>query len=56
MTTSFYVNVFELMKSLLPRPTPKVIVDLLDVDRVESLSELPIVSISARDCDYNEEC
>ena len=47
MMSGFYVNVQELM---LPRPTLKH--NLLDQDRVESLSELGILSIKCKDCDY----
>ena len=35
----YYVNVAELMTDI-------------DIDRAESLSELGIVSVSCRDCDY----
>ena len=45
----FYVNVGLLM---LPRPTLKP--NILDQDRAESLSELGILLIKGRDCDYNE--
>ena len=54
MNNNFYVNVWELMKSLLPRPRPKVIVDILDQDRAETLDELQIIHVACVDADYKE--
>ena len=43
---SFYINVKDLMHTLLPRPQHK-----LDSDRAESIDQLPIIKIR---CDLNE--
>ena len=44
----FYINVKDLMHTLLPRPKKK---NSLDDDRAESLDQLPIIKIR---CDLNE--
>jgi hypothetical protein len=45
--TEYYVNVADLM---LPRPRLRD--NILDIDRAESLSELPLIAMKCRDCDY----
>lgn len=45
---SFYINVKDLMHTLLPRPKKK---NSLDDDRAESIDQLPIIKIR---CDLNE--
>lgn len=45
----FYINVKDLMHTLLPRPKKK---NSLDDDRAESIDQLKIISITVRDCDY----
>ena len=47
MTTSFYVNVADLM---LPRPPLKD--NILDLSKSESLSELQILPVKCKDVDY----
>jgi hypothetical protein len=44
---SFYINVKDLMHTLLPRPKKK---NSLDDDRAESIDQLPIIKIR---CDLN---
>ncbi len=41
----FYINVWELMIKLLPRPTPKPI-----SERAETLKEIPIIKEGYRAC------
>lgn len=44
----FYVNVKQLMLALLPKPKRRL--DILDVDRAESLKELGIIMEGYRVC------